>query len=556
MIFTRRCSRLSTRGLRAYFTGCAILGATLLLIPSVVCAQSELPHVQTPLSASAANKARSTQRPDVARFRTRVEATLSAPGPDKGLWGLLITDADSGEALYSQNADSLFTPASDTKLFTTALALATLGPNYQIRTTIETPGALDQNGVLRGDLVLVGRGDANLSNRKFPFDKKVEREGAPEKAISELADAVVVHGVKQIVGDVIADDSMFRSERFPDGWSVDDMLWGYGAAVSAIAVNDNTFTLDLLPGDRDGAPVSIAIDRQTDFYEIENSVRTIARGTEEKLAVAREPGSRKIRVSGTMPAGAAVRHLEIAIEEPAEYAAALLAHLLEERGVQISGSALARHASGAEPAPSQSEPATILAEHVSLPLSEDIRLTNKASINLHAELMLLLAAHEKAAATSREDAMNVAGVFFKTAGIAEKSVILEDGSGLSRQDLATPRAFVQLLGYAAKQPWGELYRSTLPVAGEDGTLMDRMKNTPAAGHVFAKTGTIEHVNALSGYATTERGAHLIFSILGNNNDMHAQAADAVIDSIVVAMVQELGPAPAAKLKTPAARPKK
>ena len=121
-------------------------------------------------------------------------------------------------------------------------------------------------------------------------------------------------------------------------------------------------------------------------------------------------------------------------------------------------------------------------------------------------------------------------------------MVLSDGSGLSRKDLVTPRSVVQLLRYAATQPWGELYRSTLPVAGEDGTLLERMKNSPAAMRVFAKTGTIGHGNTLSGYATTVRGERLVFSILGNNNNLHAQDANKVIDSICVAMVEELGPA--------------
>jgi D-alanyl-D-alanine carboxypeptidase/D-alanyl-D-alanine-endopeptidase (penicillin-binding protein 4) len=125
-------------------------------------------------------------------------------------------------------------------------------------------------------------------------------------------------------------------------------------------------------------------------------------------------------------------------------------------------------------------------------------------------------------------------------GIAESDVVLSDGSGLSRKDLVTPRAVVQLLRYAAGQSWGELYRSTLPVAGEDGTLFDRMKNTPAANRIFAKTGTIGHGNALSGYATTLQGERIVFSILGNNNNMHAQDANKVIDAICLAMVEELG----------------
>jgi len=477
-------------------------------------------------------------RADVERFRYRAEAALSAAGPDKGAWGVLIADAATGEVLYARNPDAYFMPASNAKLFTTALALATLSPDYRVRTTVTSSGTLDPNGVLNGDVVLTGRGDANLSNRKFPYGKKEEREGPPEKILAEFADAVAARGVREITGDVIADDSMFQHEKFPSGWLVDDILWSYGAAVSAIAVNDNTFTLDLHPGAREGDPARYDAGLAADFYTVENSVVTGSRGSEEKLAVARDPGSRLMYVSGTMPLDAQPRRLTIAIEEPAEYAASILARLLEGRGVKIDGHSRARHV--AVSAGDAAAPQTVLAEHISVPLSDDIRLTNKNSENVHAELLLLLAAHEKAGARNYEDALKFASDFFKAAGIADGDVALSDGSGLSRKDLVTPRAIVQLLRYAATQPWGELYRSTLPVAGEDGTLSDRMKNTPAAARIFAKTGTIGHGNALSGYATTVRGERLLFSILGNNNNLHAQDANKVIDAIGVAMVEELG----------------
>jgi D-alanyl-D-alanine carboxypeptidase/D-alanyl-D-alanine-endopeptidase (penicillin-binding protein 4) len=451
---------------------------------------------------------------------------------------VLVTDAATGEVLYARNPDGYFMPASNAKLFTTALALATLGPDYRVRTTLASSGALDVNGVLNGDLVLIGRGDANLSNRKFPYEKKEEREGPPEKILAEFIDAVASRGVKEITGDVIADDSMFQHEQFPSGWLVDDILWSYGAAVSAIAVNDNTFTLDLRPGAHEGDSARYDLGFAAEFYTIENSVLTGSRGSEEKLAVARDPGSRLFHVSGTMPLDASPRRLTFAIEEPAEYAASLLARLLDARGVKIDGHSRARHA--ADTAVDAAAPQTVLAEHTSVPLADEIRLTNKNSENLHAELLLLISAHEKAGAGNYEDALKFASGFFKAAGIADGDVALSDGSGLSRKDLVTPRATVQLLRYAATQPWGELYRSTLPVAGEDGTLSDRMKNTPAAARVFAKTGTIGHGNALSGYATTLRGEQLLFSILGNNNNLHAQDANKVIDAICVAMVEELG----------------
>ena len=532
------------RRLRLLFVGCAVFAMVVPAGTANPAAQSRASKpANSPVGAPIVKTA---PRADVARFRQRAEATLSAAGPDKGSWGVLVTDAATGEVLYARNPDNYFMPASGAKLFTTALALATLGPDYRVRTTVTANGAIDANGALTGDLVLIGRGDANLSNRKFPFAKTEEREGPPEKVLLELADAVAARGVKEITGDVVADDSFFQHEKIPSGWLADDLLWSYGAAVSAITVDDNTFTLDLRPGAREGEPAREEVGFASGFYTIENSARTGARGSEEKLAVARDPGSRLIHVSGTMPLDTQPRRLTIAIEEPTEYAASLLAHLLEMRGVKIDGHARARHAGDpqSDPAPVQ----TTLAEHTSVPLADDIRLTNKNSENLHAELLLLLAAHEKAGATNYEDALKFANEFFKTAGIADGDVALSDGSGLSRKDLVTPRAVVQLLRYASTQPWGDLYRSSLPIAGEDGTLSERMKGTPAAGHVFAKTGTIGHGNTLSGYATTARGAKLIFSILGSNNNMHAQEANKVIDAICEAMVEELGPAPRVKKK--------
>jgi len=527
------------RRLYALLFGCVVFGMVVFAGAAKTAAQSE-PSTSASSSSGAAH-GKSAVRADVERFRQRAEAALSAAGPDKGAWGVLVTDAATGEVLYARNPDAYFMPASNAKLFTTALALATLGPDYRVRTTVASGGTLDANGVLIGDLVLIGRGDANLSNRKFPFAKKEEREGEPEKVLGEFADAVAARGVREITGDVVADDSMFQHEKFPSGWLVDDILWSYGAPVSAIAVNDNTFTLQLRPGASEGEPARYEIGMAADFYTVENLIRTAPRGSEEKLAVARDPGSRLLHLSGTLPLDAQTRRLTIAIEDPAEFGAFLLAHVLSVRGVKIDGQPRARHAG--DPAPTlEPPPQLVLAERTSVPLSDEVRLTNKNSENLHAELLLLLSAHEKAGAKNYEDALKFAADFFRTAGIADGDVALSDGSGLSRKDLITPRAAVQLLRYAATQPWGELYRSTLPVAGEDGTLSDRMKNTPAAGRIFAKTGTIGHGNTLSGYATTVHGERLLFSILGNNNNLHAQDANKVIDAICVAMVEELGPA--------------
>jgi D-alanyl-D-alanine carboxypeptidase/D-alanyl-D-alanine-endopeptidase (penicillin-binding protein 4) len=543
--------------------------------------------------------ARNATRSDVQRFAARAEAQLAARGADRGSWGLLVADADTGAVLYEKDADHYFAPASNAKIFTTALALATLGPEFRIRTTIETRGALSPEGHLTGDVILVGRGDPNLSNRKFPFDKAVERDGPPEKVLADLADQVVARGVRQISGDVVADDTYFSYQRFPTGWTVDDIQWSSGAAVSSVVVNDNTFTLELRPAAEENDPASFDAEPWAGFYTIDNHIITGARGSPVMLRVAREPGSRTIRLFGSIPVGAEPRTMTIAIEEPAEYAAALLTQLLEARGVKIFGQPRAQHseppaeimpardmgasprapassdeanpsgtqnppdtqATDAQAAPNMSsatavpgqaalsavapEPPTVLAEHVSLPLAEDVRLVNKISENLHAELLLRVAAKEKIGAMTIEDALPFAESWRDAAGLPAGGALLTDGSGLSREDLVTPRAVVALLEYASRQSWGELFRSTLPVAGEDGTLADRMKATPASGRIQAKTGTLEHVNALSGYATSVGGAHLVFSFLSDDHAMPGHDAEAVLDSIAIAMVEEIKPSSSA-----------
>jgi D-alanyl-D-alanine carboxypeptidase/D-alanyl-D-alanine-endopeptidase (penicillin-binding protein 4) len=199
-------------------------------------------HAQSKSGTDAARgntkKPSAAARKATAKFAARAEALLGAAPASKGEWGLLIVDAENGETLYEQNADGYFLPASNMKLFSTALALAKLGPDYRFRTTLETRGTISDEGILAGDVVLVGRGDPNLSNRRFPYELKEEFDGPPEKALAQLADALVAKGVKEISGDVVGDDSYFPRERYPNGWEIDDMVWEYGAAISSIVVKD------------------------------------------------------------------------------------------------------------------------------------------------------------------------------------------------------------------------------------------------------------------------------------------------------------------------------
>jgi D-alanyl-D-alanine carboxypeptidase/D-alanyl-D-alanine-endopeptidase (penicillin-binding protein 4) len=474
-----------------------------------------------------------------AKFAARADALLGTGPTGKGEWGLLVLDALTGETLYQQNADRYFVPASNMKLFTTALALTKLGPDFRFHTTLETSGSI-ANGVLTGNVVLVGRGDPNLSNRKFPYNLKEEFDGPPEKVLAELAEGLVAKGVKEISGDVIGDDSYFPRERYPSGWEIDDMVWEYGAAISSIVVDDNTVTLTLTPGDQPGSAVQASENPATPDFLVENDVVTSVPDVKSDLTLTREPGASLVVVKGTMPAKSSPRKLVLAVEEPAQHAAAVLKRLLEDRGVHVDGIARAHH----EAAKTSGDPA-VLAEHVSVPLGDAVKLINKISQNLHTEMLLRTVARQSGMWVTDDDLMKAPQDFYASAGIDPDDVIQSDASGLSRHDLVTPRAIAALLQFAQKQPWFQTYYDSLPVAGVDGTLEDRMKNTVAAGHIHAKTGSVEHVRTLSGFAETASGRRLMFSFLSNNQaGKNHEAADA-LTGLCVAMLEEFNSAPPA-----------
>ncbi|MGC1618047.1 MAG: D-alanyl-D-alanine carboxypeptidase/D-alanyl-D-alanine-endopeptidase [Candidatus Acidiferrum sp.] len=497
------------------------------------CCTAKHDTTHAPLSANDAAAA--------ARFTARADALLGAAPASKGDWGLLIVDAKTGETLYEKNPDGYFVPASNMKLFTTALALAKLGPDYRFHTTLETRGTISPDGTLSGDVILVGRGDPNLSNRKFPFDLREEFEGPPEKVLIEFAGALVHRGVAEITGDVIGDDSYFPPGRYPDGWEIGDMVWEYGAAISAIVVDDNTVTLTLTPGDKMGDPVAPSVAPPTPDFKVQDDVITSASDVKSDLTLTRDPGSNLVAVRGTLPAKSAPRKLVLAIEDPAQHAASLLAALLAERGVKIDGKVRAVHVPDSDPTPRD-----ILAEHVSVPLGDSVKLINKISQNLHTETLLRTVARQNGLWSTPEDLAKVPQDFYADAGIAPDDVIQTDGSGLSRHDLVTPRAVVTLLKYAQGQTWFAPYYASLPVAGIDGSLQDRMKGTIAAGKIHAKTGSVEHVRTLSGFAELSHGRRLIFSFLSNNQGGKNHEAADTLNGLSVAMMEEFNePAPAA-----------
>jgi serine-type D-Ala-D-Ala carboxypeptidase/endopeptidase (penicillin-binding protein 4) len=497
---------------------------------------------------------RTVQSAGVSQFISRVNAALSEVHAQKAFWGILVVNRDTGKTLYELNADHFFQPASNAKLFATSLALSTMGPDHRYRTTLESKSPLSSDGRLAGDLILVGRGDPDLSNRQFPYDPTAERDGTPEKVLAELTDEAVAKGLKEVDGDIVADDTHYPYDPYPAGWSNGDLFFSFGAPVSAIDYNDNTIGIDVIPGTNAGDPVSLTVQPAAAHDGFESQVTTAAAGTKADLAVVRQPGPNFILLRGTVAAGGPAVHLDLAMTQPAETAGESLKELLEARGVVVHGTVHVLHSpppvvdAAGNPGPPESPIASetdrvVLAEHLSPPLIQSIQLTNKISQNLHAEMYLREVGRTDFGTGSTAAGLYVERNFLHTIGIADGDVVLDDGSGLSPQDLVTPRAVVALLLYDKSQPWGADFLSTLPIAGVDGTLEHRFNSGPATGLIHAKTGSIANVRAISGYATSERGESLVFSIFANSNPQHGLDATVTMDAIAAAMVECLGPDP-------------
>lgn len=496
----------------------------------------------------------------------QIAAILKPPAVAQAHWGISVVSAD-GAPIYALNDAQLFEPASNAKLTTTAAALALFPRGATWTTNAVTSGGVDSAGVLHGDIDLLGAGDPTISGRAYPYAGHTQRPTPPLAALQSMADQIAARGVKRVDGNIIGDDSWFLWEPFGSGWAWDDLVWDYGAPISALTVNDNIVFLNIGSNDCPGSqsspsaapaapvptPTAVEWCPNTPYYTIQNSL-TLQPGTQPvQNGLDRPLGSKTVRLFGTINSNGL--HIGLAIQDPAEFAAIAFRQMLLARGITVTGEARAQHRLSTDTGSFHAEintpvvlhpltistiepPATgmtVLASHVSPPFEQDIAVTLKVSQNLHAELYLRLLGRLEAGDGSIEQGERVRRQFLQQAGVAPSDFEFYDGSGLSPQDLITPRAFTTLLVYAARQPWGPELRASLPIGGIDGTLSDRFTQSPLRGKVFAKTGTLSSVNTLSGYLTARSGRTIVFSILCNHHGPDEAVATAALDKVVAAI---------------------
>lgn len=454
-------------------------------------------------------------------LQLELDRTLRGAVGPRATVGAEVRSLTRDEVLYSLNAERLLQPASNVKLFTVAAALHHLGPSFTYRTTVYATGPVEPGGRLRGDLVLEGRGDPNLSGR-FYGDSVMH-------VFDRLAEALAAQGIKTVTGDLVGDNSYFAGPEMGEGWPWDTQQWWYSAQIDALSFNDNSITITAMPGPRVGSPARIRKIPDTSYVAVRNEARTVGGRSGGGISVHRNPESNVVEVGGEVPLSGSGASVSIAVDDPARFALSVFRERLLRGGIEVEGETRLVEA---EFDLTNKGRWTALATHVSPPLSETVKVVNKRSQNFYAEQLLKTLGAEVEGEGSTTAGIAAVDVFLRDeVGLEPGTIYMADGSGLSRLNLVTPRAVVQLLAAMARHPHSREFYDSLGVPGEDA-WSDRLDEPLTRGNVHAKTGTVRYVSAYSGYLTAGNGELLAFSILVNNRP-DGKASAVLIENAVV-----------------------
>ncbi len=457
----------------------------------------------------------------VQQLRLEIERLLAAPGLERSVWALKIQSLDRGDTLYEANARKLMMPASNMKIVTVAAAAERLGWDHRFETTLLATGPV-VDGTLQGDLVVRGTGDPSIGRGA---------EGATP--FEDWANRLASSGLRRIAGRIVGDDDAFEDEGLGAGWAWDYLAYGYAAPSGALEYNDDTIDLVVRPGASRGEPVDAALRSEGSGLSLVNAATTGAEGEAETLALRRMPGSSVLRLEGTLPRGSAEQVLPVSVDNPTAYFVQSLRSVLIGRGIQVDGEALDVDTL---PSPLDLSNAQSLLIHRSPPLSELAKVVMKVSQNMYADTFLK--AMGRSNAGSVKEGRKVVAEVLKEWGIDPDSYVMYDGSGLSRYNYVTADMLVQILRRMHESSThAAAFRATLPIGGEDGSLARRYQGSPAARKVWAKTGSISNVRALSGFVETVGHENLVFSILANHFTVPQSEIDAVTDAIVEALAR-------------------
>ena len=471
-------------------------------------------------------------------IQAAVADTINAAPYTGALWGIEVTNLETGERLFGHNPEHLFTPASNTKLLTTAAALRRLGPSYRYETGLYVDGPV-RNGVLRGNLIVRGSGDPTLGGYAQRDD--------PTTVFRDWADSLKAAGITRIEGDILGDDDPFSDVPLGDGWSWNDVPYYYAAEINGLVFNTNTIDLEAT-GRRPGAPARITwTPFETDFVRVRNRSRTVPRDSASDEEYDRPFGENTFTVRSRIHPNE-IQEETLTITEPTRYFTHVLRSVLLREGISVEGRGVDVDETPIKPR-YRADSVRRIGTYRSPPLRDVVQTMNHESQNLYAEQLLRTLAIVNRPDTSSEELTEGSAALGALAvrtelskvGIDTSRVRVVDGSGLSRKNYVRPRAMSRLLTHmwdAAPSDRSAAFYDSLPVGGRDGTLEYRFRGGPAAGgEVRAKTGTLTGASALSGYVNTARGTPLAFVIFCNHHLADADDVRAAQDAIVNALAE-------------------
>ena len=461
----------------------------------------------------------------VQELRAELTRIFNAPVNERGVWGIDIRSLDTGERLFEMNSGKLMMPASNMKILTVSAAADTLGWDYRFTTTLEMRGTVS-NGVLHGDLIVRSNGDPTINSRN----------GRADAVLAQWTQALTDAGLRSIEGRVIGFDQAFDDEGIGAGWAWDYLQYGYAAPVGALEFNENLATLTIAPAGSAGGTPAVTLQPGAGL-ELLNRAITGGPGSDDTIDYRRHLDRPVLEVTGTIPLGAPPETRTVAVVNPTVFYAESVRSALVARGITIGGPAVdyddvAPELMSGEGGVDHPIPVSVIATTQSPPLREIASVLMKVSQNLYAETLLKTVGAARSGLGTTEAGRIIVRNVLTGWGLPSDSYVMYDGSGLSRYNYVTAATLTSLLEHMYRDPaHRDAFVATLPIAGKDGTLATRLRQTRAEGNALAKTGSISNVRALSGYVKTRDGEMLVFSILAN---------DFVIPSATINWIADLG----------------
>lgn len=483
--------------------------------PSAVADASGTSHAALPPASSITPETR------LSRLAAVVDRVLAERAFERATTAFVARSLATGETLYQRHGRTWLVPASTMKVLTTVAAAARLGWGYRFETRLVAMGPV-VNGTLRGDLLVVGTGDPTINPRH------------PERmtAFDKWAQALTAKGIRHIAGHIVGDDSAVEEPGAGIGWAWDDLVLGYGAVYGALQFNDNEAEVTIGPGTTPGAPPVVDVSPSNHGLLVDVQAVTTPEGTTPLLTVARMPGTRFLDVTGRAPLGSAPVSDMVAVANPTLFFAAELRATLLRHGIEVDGAAVDIDEHVERP---RAADGTTLLIDLSPPLSAIVRPMLQWSRNSYAET--LVTALDPVAPASAEEGLVVLRETLGALGVSPDGYHARDGSGLSRNDYLSANALVETLAATWARPdLRAPLLAALPEAGRPGTLSRRLADTPAAGRVQAKTGSMSNVRSLAGYVTTAADEPLVFAFISNGFDVHGSEIDARVDELLLALV--------------------